>query len=156
MCKSSRVQVNSRPGNLGEMPDSLRLETVQTVAPVRTISWVGMEFSRALEKLVDLRVIESYCLWVCGVFHCRSEVAVWHSNVCHSASWCAGAVESTWHKYCVCNVGWEGSIRFSFCEGAWYRQLSNRTVVSSISVAKPTMKAYFLWGPWFPNYSWLA
>jgi len=40
----------------------MRLETVQTVAPVRTIIWVGMEFSCALEKLIDLRVIESYCL----------------------------------------------------------------------------------------------
>lgn len=54
--------MNSRPGNLGEMPDSMRLETVQTVAPVRTISRVGMEFICASEKLIDLRVIKSYCL----------------------------------------------------------------------------------------------
>lgn len=147
--------MNSRAGNLGEVPAFMRLETVQTVAPVRTIIWVGMEFSCALEKLIDLRVIESYCLWICGVFHCGSEVAVWHSNTCLSASWCAWAVESTRHKYCVHNVGWEDSIRFSCCEGACYRQLSNRTVVSSFSVAKPTMKTYFLRDPWLPNYSWL-
>lgn len=59
--------MNSRPRDLGEMPGSTRLETVQTVAPVRTISRVGMEFSCALEKLICLRVIESYFVNLCGV-----------------------------------------------------------------------------------------
>lgn len=123
--------MNSRPRKLGEMPDSTRLETAQTVAPVGTVSWLGMEFSCALEKLVCLRVIELYCLLICGAFHRRAEVGMWHSKACLSAFQHAGAVKSTRHK--SCNIGWEGGVRFSCYEGASYRQVSNKTAIQLCS-----------------------
>lgn len=83
----------------------MRLETAQTVAPVGTISWLGMAFSCALEKLIDLRVMESYCLLICVAFGCRTQVAMWHSEACLSTSQNAGAEHSTWHQYYARNVG---------------------------------------------------
>lgn len=46
----------------------MRLQVAQAVAPVRTISWLGMEFSCSLEKLICLGVIEFYCLLICVDF----------------------------------------------------------------------------------------
>lgn len=60
--------MNSRHRKLGEMQDFMRLLVAQAVAPVRTIIWLGMEFICSLEKLVCLRVIEFYCLLICGYF----------------------------------------------------------------------------------------